>query len=345
MKSWHIKPITPQDNRSIRTLAKKVFGWGVGLFIPTKHLWGFYVEDGHHIIAAVLMEKVSKNEGILSWVFVDEKARGYRLASQLIERAVTTMDEAGLTTQFACVRDDNTSSWSMFYKKGYKVLPLFHTLFRYSIKSLMYRVNYAMVSGYSIWVKDEKKATVPTYPRFPIIRTLLSSLILGGSLALFGLRSFEFLFVALITVIGLTLGRMLVSFIIARRYGPLRWMPSQGGFLLSLLIALMTSAWFPNFGFFVPKADIWNIKDFNRYVGHQSFASWFLLIVAFIGVAYSLPTYFEGGLNLVLMLVLLYQIPIAFPFDSFDGSKVWRWNKLAYFVALLLSIGSIILFF
>lgn len=341
---YELLPITQSQTNDVVHLANTVFGFGASLLISKKDMWGFYATDGERIVGAVLLEKGSDKEGFLSWIFVDESARGHRLASRLIQSGFDALDEKGLTKQFALVRDDNTASWNMFLKAGYKILPIHKSLFGYSMKGILKRFSYSMLTGYSIWVKDDAQNNKSTYPDFPIVRVLLGSILIGATLALFGVRSIDFLVIALITVLGITLLRIMVAYPIARTYGPVRFMPSRGGFVLSILIALLSSAWWPTFGFFVPKEDQWNNHDFKKTEAYQAIATWLLLNATFIFTSYVFPDIFTSGLNIVLMLVIIYQMIPIFPFDSFDGAKVLRWNRLAYVIGVIISILTIILF-
>ena len=122
-------------------------------------------------------------------------------------------------------------------------------------------------------------------------------------------------------------------------------MVSQGGFILSLFLALITSGWLPTFGFFVPKEDGWNDKAFAHQLGVQALVTWMSLNLVFIAASMLVPTLFSNGFNAVLMLIIVYQMLPFFPFDSFDGAKVLRCNKGMYVVAALLSILTLVLFF
>lgn len=340
---YELLPISQSQADEVVQLANKVFGIGASMLISKKDMWGYYATDGEHIVGGVLLEKASEKEGFLSWIFVDSSARGHRLASRLIQSGFDALNKEGLTKQFALVRDDNTASWNMFLKAGYKILPVHKSLFGYSVKGLFKRFSYSMPTGYSIWVKDDAQNNKPTYPNYPIIRVLLGSILIGATLALYGVRSIEFLIVALITVIGITLLRLIVAFPIARLYGPVRFMPSRGGFILSFFIALIFSAWWPTFGFFVPKEDNWNSHDFKKNEGYQALATWLLLNATFIFASFAFPDIFTSGLNFVLMLVIIYQMIPIFPFDNFDGAKVLRWNKLAYVIGVIITMLTIIL--
>lgn len=344
MDKYTLLPITENETDEVVRVARNVFGFGAALMISKKKMWGFYATDGEHIVGAALLDQASETEGFLSWIFVDEAARGHKLASRLIDMGFDAMDKKGLTKQFALVRDDNTASWNMFLKAGYKVLPLHEALFGYSGKGLLKRFNYMMATGYSIWVKDDTHVNRPVYPKHPIERTLAGAAFIGATLALYGFRSFDFLLIAVSTVLAVTIIRMVVAYPIARTYGPVRFMPSRGGFLLSFLIALFTSSWWPTFGFFVPKEERWNDRDFRKNEGLQALATLFALDVVLIVASFAVQEIYAGGLNIVLMIVIIYQLIPVWPLDGFDGAKMLRWNKVAYAIAVILSLLTIFLF-
>lgn len=339
-ETMHILPIEPKHIPEVRSLAVEVFGNGTQFLLPKKKMWGFYATLNHEIVGAILLDKAGK-EGFVAWIFVSNKARGHKLASKLMAQGDQAFKEKGIQIVFALVRDDNTASWNMFYKMGYKILPFHKTLLKYSLKSFMKRLNYFVVTGYSIWVKDETVSD-PIYPKFPILRTLFSSLVIATSVALYGLRSLEFLMIVVSYVLGVTLLRMMVAYPIARLSGPVRFKPSSGGFLLSLILAWLTSLWFPTFGFFVPKEDLWDVRHFKNNIGMQAFATWMVLNIVFVLSAVFLSTIFSQGLGIFLLFVIIYQIFPSFPFDGFDGAKVYRWNRYMYGLGLFMTLASIV---
>lgn len=345
MKTFEIKKILEDHTSEIVQVANKVFGLGVGILINKKNMWGYYATDGTNIVGAIILEKGGKKEGFIQWIFVDPIAQGHKLASKLMEAGTKALNEDGRTLQFALVRDDNTASWNLFLKAGYHVLPITHTLFKYSMKAFIKRAGYAMVTGYSIWVKDDASKQSMSYPKYPILRTLLSAFILGGSISLFGVRGLEFLFLSLLTVIGLTLLRMLIAYPIARSYGKVRFVPSQGGLFLSFILGLLSQLWWPVFGFYGPKEELWKSHEFKKNLGLQSFVTLLTMQGAFIASSFIFLDVFSQGMNFILAYVLVIQTFPFFPFDGTDSGRIIRYNKFLYVLGLLGTILSIVFFF
>lgn len=345
MSRYSISPIeTPEEGGKTRALARRVFGGAVTLLLSRRPAWGFYAHDDEDYVGGVLLEKMGPGEAVLAWIFVDPEAQGHNLGSRLLEAGIRAMDEAGMETQFALIRVDNTASWNMFAKNGYVRPSVFKSLFGYSLKGFLKRLEYSLATGYSTWVRDASLANRSIHPRrAPIIKSLLFSLFIGGALSLFSLRGIEFFYVGIATVIGITALRMMVAYPIARISGPVRFDPPQGGTSLSVILAVAFGAWWPAFGLFVPDREIWRDREFAPYNGMQAFATWMSLLVVYGGVRLAYPGAFEAGLEIFLDLIIIYQTVPFFPFDGMDGGRVLNYSKLLYAAGAILSVLAIVL--
>lgn len=338
MSEYRISPIQEYQMNDIIQAAKNAFGWGVGLIIPKKKVWGFYAHDNDNVVGAVFIKKLSDDEGVLDWIFVDPIAQGHRLGALLMDQGLAALEDAGLKKQFALVRDDNTASWNMFAKRGYKEPSLFYTMTQFSFKSMLYRQFYAMVAGYSIWVKDDRLADYPMHPKKRmIVKTLLFSLFLGSSLSLFSLRGLEYFMAATVMVFSVTLVRIIVSFPFARLSGPVRFDAPQGGLILSALLGMM-GTWWPTFGSFVPKKDIWDIRNYAKYDIWAQFFAWMSLLGLYVLSYYFIPELFTQAVQFYLMFIIIIQGFPFFPLDGMQGARIYRFNKGLYMLSLLLTV-------
>jgi GNAT superfamily N-acetyltransferase len=346
MSTYSISPIqTPEEGQKAKAVAKRVFGSGASLILPKKPNWGFYAHEGDDFVGGVFIDQVSPGEGMLSWIFVDPKAQGHKLGSRLIEAGMQAMDEKGLRTQFSLVRNDNTASWNMFAKHGYRRPSILRSLFGYSPKSFFKRLGYSFATGYSTWVKDDSRGNISIHPkRWAIIKSLLFSLFIGMALSLFSVRGLEYFTTGVAVVAGITALRMLVAYPIARMSGPVRFDAPQGGTPLGVIVALAFGSWWPTFGSFVPRKDIWRDREFVRYNGLQALATWMSMVLVYIGLSRLYPELFSAGLELILDLIIIYQVIPFFPFDGMDGAKVVRYSKILYAIGVVLSLLAIIFF-
>jgi GNAT superfamily N-acetyltransferase len=346
MDEYSISSIeTVKEGRETRAVAERVFGTGSGVLLPRNPGWGFYAHDEEESVGGVLLEKMGPGEGLLSWIFVDQKAQGHRLGARLLQTGIQAMDREGLKTQFSLVRADNTASWNMFAKNGYTRPSVLKSLFGYSAKGFLKRFGYALATGYSTWVKDETRTNESVHPRpWAALKSLVFSLFIGAAMSLFSVRGFEFFITAMVVVAGITALRMLVAYPFARMSGPVRFDAPQGGTTLSVILAAAFGAWWPTFGFFVPKGDIWRDSEFNRYNGLQSFATWMSMVLVYAGSSLLFPTIFAAGLQTILALAIVYQTIPFFPFDGMDGAKVLGYNKILYAIGVVVSLFAIFFF-
>jgi hypothetical protein len=213
------------------------------------------------------------------------------------------------------------------------------------MKGFLKRFGYSLATGYSTWVRDDDLGNASVHPkRWAVLKSLLFSIFIGAALSLFSLRGVEFFYLGTAMVAGITALRMLVAYPIARISGPVRFDAPQGGTPLSVILALAFGAWWPTFGFFVPKADIWRDGEFARYNGMQAFATWMSMVLVYVRASLLFPTIFEAGVALFLDLVIIYQTIPFFPFDGMDGAKVLRFSKVLYAVGVVVSVVAIVVF-
>jgi GNAT superfamily N-acetyltransferase len=342
---YRISPIaTPEEGKRTHAVARNVFGRGATLLLPRNPKWGFFAHDGDEFVGGVLLDRMSPNEGLLSWIFVESKAQCHGLGSRLLQAGIQAMDEEGLTTQFSLVRADNTASWNMFAKNGYKRPSVLRSLFGYSVKGFPKRFGYSLATGYSTWVRDDARKDASLHPRrWALPKTLLFSLFVGAALSLFSLRGMEFFLIGMAIVSGITALRMLVAYPIARMSGPVRFDAPQGGTVLSVVLALAFGTWWPTFGSFVPREDLWRDREFARYNGIQAFATWMSLVLVKVGLWLLYPALHATGLGIILDLIIIYQVIPFFPLDGMDGARVLRYSRVLYTIGAVLSLLAIII--
>jgi RimJ/RimL family protein N-acetyltransferase len=331
--------------KSVKALARRVFGAGGSVLLPRKRPWGFYVHHDGNVVGGVYLDEVSREEGMFSWIFVDPAAQGHKLGRRMTVAGIRAMEERGLKTQFTLIRDDNTASWNMFAKNGYTQPSVLRSLFGYSPASFMKRLGYACATGYSTWVKDDRRPGGSVHPRrWAIAKTLAFSLSLGGAVSLFSLRGMEFFYLATAMVFGLTVLRMAVAYPIARLFGPVRFDAPQGGTTLSVILALAFGSWWPAFGFFVPNEDFWRDREFRRYSGLQALATWMSMVLVYVGLSSLFPVVFQSGMSTFLDIIIIYQMIPFFPFDGMDGARVLNYRKALYLIGVVASVLTLVWF-
>lgn len=105
------------------------------------------------------------------------------------------------------------------------------------------------------------------------------ALLTGGIIGRFaaGAGGVKSLIVSLIMVAGLYAARLLLSYPLARLFGPVRLTLSHGGPLTVLIVAGL-GGWYPYFGMWTPKDKTWHISRFKKFQGLSSLVAWLVII-------------------------------------------------------------------
>lgn len=342
MSEYQISPITQDIESKLPEVAERAFGKGIRLLLPKKNLWGFYAHQDGKIGGAVYLKKWADDEGCLEWIYVDPTAQGHKLGRRLFRAGMDALYEANLPKLFTLVRGTNTASWGMFAKEGFIKPSVLHTLTRYSLKSLPHRLSFHLADGYNIWVKDPS-LNQPIHPtRYGILKTFLYAGLIGLALGLFGLRGIDTLRITISTLVAVTGLRIIIEYLVARRYGRLRWNAPQGGTLLSFLIAL-TGTWWPTFGYFSPIDDIYRDSEFAKTNAYSHFATLLLHIGIYLLADLLVPDLFTSGYGFILGFILAVQLLPTFPLDDSDGARIYVYSKPLYFIILLISITAFLI--
>jgi hypothetical protein len=116
-----------------------------------------------------------------------------------------------------------------------------------------------------------------------------------------------------------------------------RYRAWESGFPLSLLIALAFGGQYPVLGSLYPTTDRWRYRDLLPKLGPVALSgalpalaltwgAWALSRFGGLGMSQWIGSTMAIGLFLTLFDVVL----VFFPFVSFNGRRIWDWNKLLW---------------
>ncbi|MEO0686530.1 MAG: GNAT family N-acetyltransferase, partial [Cyanobacteria bacterium J06649_11] len=137
--------------------------------------------------------------------------------------------------------------------------------------------------------------------------------------------------------------RYLGMSLVARRQGlTVRFRAWESGFPISIAITLaFAGAMYPIPGSVYPTTNQWRYRDLLPKLGWIALAGtlpvllilWLALVVLQLDV---IPAYLRAWLNIMLLVgkpLLLFDIAMPFfPFVSFNGQRLWDWNKIVWAV-------------
>jgi len=119
----------------------------------------------------------------------------------------------------------------------------------------------------------------------------------------------------------------------------MRYRAWESGFPLSLLIALAFGGQYPVPGSFYPTSDRWRYRDLLPKLGPVALAgvlppliltwgAWALSRLG--GLTPEVSHWVNSALAMGQILTLFDVVLVFFPFVSFNGRRIWDWNKLIW---------------
>ena len=336
-------------NRSFSLIERRSFYFTPNVLIAER--------DGE-ILGAIVLKifEISQNikEGLISWVFTVPEARGLGLGQTLTEAGIKFLEKQGCKKVFAAVEGNNTSSSKLFASRGFGIISPGQQFRRYGLKVLKFWIKTFHFAdlGHFLWMKPapEKKDSPSLQLLGTIIMTsLIWLLLLFRTEGEINPMSWLALSTATVILFGIRYAAMGLT---ARLQGlQFRYRAWESGFPLSIAVAAIFGGIFLIPGGIYPSGHNWRYKDLLVKLSKTALCG--VLSVLLITVSARLIIYFNTfnqDLNIFFNSILdvgaaLLIVDTCFPFlSSYNGSKIWDWNKLVWIILTIAIISSLYLF-
>ena len=123
----------------------------------------------------------------------------------------------------------------------------------------------------------------------------------------------------------------------------------ESGFVMSFLVAIVFGGWFPIIGNIYPDSDEWRYRDLIKKLGPIALAG-VLAVLITTSVAYIIfklnilppdnAIWMENAIEIGVMILLFDLVLIFFPFDCYNGRRIWDWNRVIW---ILLVISAVLI--
>jgi GNAT superfamily N-acetyltransferase len=349
-----VRRIREDEKGAVRTLAGHAFPLG-NFFSPSSHT--LVAEHDGRLVGAVVPELFilpdKRRGGVMVWLMTAPEMRGCGVAGRLVETALGFFEQRACREVFACVEGFNSSSGRIFAAYGFTILSPGEQFRRYGLSgtlALWFKTHRLGDVGNFLWARPG--ATEPDSPvlqwwvgafasalifllamwRGGWIEGLLPSTLLGGS-------------IMLVTLYGL---RQVAMVLTARFQGvSVRYRMWDSGFILSAGVAATLGLFLPVPGSVYPRGNAWRYRDLVPKLGLTAFVG-ALVVLVFTWAAWTLLRFgrpssevaiwlraaYAAGLSLTLLDML---VPF-FPFVSFNGRRVWDWNRPVWGTLAMLAL-------
>ena len=349
-----IRPLQEGEKAAMQRVMRRAFSFPAWLvFSWSEHV--LVAERAGHIIGGAVLKLFSVGErkvDFVSWLFTDPEAQGLGAGQALVEGALDFFATQGCTEVSACVEGYNTSSSKIFATRGFSILSPGEQLRRYGWGVVPYgwHALHFMDVGHFLWVRPGAESGDS-----PALQWLGTWIVNALLLWLVAWRQGTFTSAALWSVPAALLAlfglRTLAMWGAARAQGlAVRFRAWESSAPLVTAIALLFGGYFPFPGSLYPGGDRWRYRDLLPKIGPMALAG-SLASLALVWGSWAVlrrpPPTTWGAFWAVLfqvgkMLALLDTVIAFFPLISYNGRRLWDWNRVVW---ALLSAAAIALLF
>lgn len=314
-------------------------------------------ERAGRIVGGVVLDLFSIRNGLqvgfVSWIFTDPDVQGLGAGQALTEAALEVFTARGVDEISACVEGYNTSSSKLFSTRGFSILSLGEQLRRYGwgIFRYWWHAWHFVDVGHFLWARPgEVRLDSPWLQWWGTWLANVGMVWLAfARRQAFQAFDVELLWVAplaLLTLFGL---RTLAMWAAAKAQGlEVRYRAWESSAPLALGIAAVFGGLFLFPGSFYPPGDRWTYRDVLPKLGLMALAGslatlmcgWGAWAAFYLGiVSPALASPLASLANLGAYLGLFDTLIAFFPFVSFNGRRLWDWNRLAWAALSLVAVA------
>lgn len=340
-----------EEKKALKEIMKASFPFLARPFFSiTPHT--FVAEREGELLGGIVLNIFPLKEGLgglVGWIFTHQKARGQEVGRSLLDRALEYFSEKGVNQVFACVEGYNTSSLNLFQNQGFSLLSPGTQWKTFGLQTpfIWYYCQHLMDIGHFLLARPAQEKNTRSHSQWwgsLLINSLLFLLALWRQ----GNLERTFLYLVPLTFL-LYLGvRDLAMNQAGRLKGvSLGYRAWESGFVLVGGMALALGGFFPNPGSRYPLAKGWKYREYRSVLGYMGL--WGILgvvittvLLIFIQKSTLISSHLRELLSYPIyigkILGLMDTILIIFPVSSFNGRRVFDFNRTLWFLLLLFAL-------
>lgn len=351
------------EEKKVKLIVREVFPLMAWLFFIHKPTTLVAVK-GNKIVAGIVYGQFvySKaiNSGMIYWIFTAPKHQGEGIGRKLIQEAVDKLKAGGCQKVFACIEGYNSSSFKIFNSLNFSKLSLLDQIKKFRIKTfyLWYQTHHLFDLGHDLWyfdikVNEGKTEIKKDQNKLRDIILWLLNLTISAMIMFIAFFRTDLIDIKIgdITIlfigIGITFGIRDLAGIIAGKGSGLKleydiW---ESGHIISFIMAVFTGGYIPVPGAFYPEGDGWSYQNKLNGLARQSLASVSaLLVLGFIlNFNFISETKYSEILLIMVTNMAIFDIALPFfPFVSYNGRRIWDFNKIIWLVLLIVLMTFLI---
>lgn len=344
-----IRPMRAEERGRVRGIMKRSF--------PLVQRWFFsftpnvlVAEQNGQVEGAMLLKLLplhrGRRGGLLCWAFTSPEVHGFGIGQRLIEAGIRFLEDQGCDEILGCIEGNNTSSSKLLSTRGFQILSPGQQLRRYGHRILLLWIRsfHYIDIGHFLWARPG-----PIKPDSAALQwfgnlALNAVLIVVALWRETGSGNFNLMtFIAVPLVLGIFFGAREVAMRITanRLRFSVRYRAWESAFPLGIFLAFAFAWWFPIPGSVYPTTADWRYRDQISKLGRIALAggltvltlSWGLwLLPQFVNLPLAIAAWARLA-GLIGVVLALFDVAIPFfPFVSYNGRRIWDWNRSVWVV-------------
>jgi ribosomal protein S18 acetylase RimI-like enzyme len=351
-----IRPMVPEEMHLVHEVMRRSLPFFQRWFFAISHDV-LVAEQFGRILGAIVLKFIPLPEhrkgGLLSSLFTDPEARGRGVGRMLVDGGIRFLENKGAEEILSCIEGNDSRMGNLLSSRGFGILSYGQQFQRYGfgVFPLWLRISHYIDIGRFLWVRpligERRRSAAQRWGSITINAFLLL-------LAVWSERGFTSMEPVLLFAVPFACA---VFFLLReasmRKVASLSDLPVEfrmweSGFPASLVLAFAFGFWLPVPGSVYPARTGWKYGELIPLLGRMACASslailmltWGVTLLALFPPHEPTAAFWLDSAKLVGEWLALFDIALPFvPYASFNGRRIWDWNKPAWVCMTLAAMG------
>jgi ribosomal protein S18 acetylase RimI-like enzyme len=351
-----IRPMVPEEMHVVYDVMRKSVPFFQRWFFAISHNV-LVAEQFGRILGAIVLKFIPLPEqrrgGLLSSLVMDPGARGRGVGRMLVDGGIRFLEKNGAEEILSCVEGNDSRMANLLSSRGFSILPSGQQFRRYGfgVIPLWLRISHYIDIGRFLWVRPSADALQHSAAQrweTILINALLLLLAVWSETGFGALEPVFLLAIPLACAVFLLLREMVMRAAISASNLPVEFRMWESGFPASTVLAAAFGFWLPIPGSVYPSREGWEYEELIPVLGRMACAGSLVVLVLTWGITLllhflpeeTLAGYWLDSGKLVGEWLGLFDIGLPFvPYVSFNGKKIWDWNKVVWALMTVAAMG------
>lgn len=334
------------EEKQILKVARKAFHSIEALFV-SKPKTAMVAEYDGKIVGGMIYSIIECNNKTVAYIdeaFVDSDYQGLGIGKKLYSTTFEYLWAQNCDVITAMVKDDNIASWKLVRDNNFKRVSFLQIIKEIGVSVLIkhfFKTPFLIAVGMDFYMADKEnsirdKRNSPLQILAFFLFNLILLLPLWIKLYIKSESDFLWSLLSYITILLLFIGCRYIGKITGKNKWDFRL--NNGGAFLPLLLSLFGNTFLINGNWYPEKYE--NNKSFTQKLAIPELIKW-LVFSLLVLLGFIQNSYCRILSNLACYYSVFMIIPI-YPFESFGGGRIYRYNKKLWLILFIITISELV---